>query len=113
MPALTSSPEAPAPSAVAPPPGTPAPPGTPVAAVSNPTQANGLVPLVDKQGQPLAAEKLMNWALEIYVENMGNAPPTDMNELVRAKVLQSIPAPPPGKKWAFDPKQGKIVLAGQ
>lgn len=76
-------------------------------------QANGLVMPVDSEGNTMTAEKVLNRALEIYVEGMGKPAPKDLNELVQAKVLQTIPPAPAGRKWVFDPKQGKIVLASQ
>lgn len=61
----------------------------------------------------MTAERIMNRALEIYVEGMGKPVPEDLNELVKAKVLKSIPPAPAGRKWVFDPKQGKIIPASQ
>ncbi|MBI3192075.1 MAG: hypothetical protein HYZ36_05360 [Pedosphaera parvula] len=109
MPSLGAPAEAPPPAAVGPL-GAPAPAAMPVAA-SIPGGTNGLVLLVDQNGKAQTAEQLLNRALEIYCENMGRPHPKDLNELVQAKVLQSIPAAPQGKKWVFDPKQGKIVPA--
>lgn len=111
MPSLGAPAEAPPPVAVIPP-GTPPPPSAvpTVTASVDAGQINGLVSTtVDKDGQPTTAEKVMNRALEIYVEGMGKPLPKDLNELVQAKVLQSIPPAPNGKNWVIDTKQGKIV----
>jgi len=37
-------------------------------------------------------------------------PPKDLNELVTAKLLKSIPQPPPGKKFVYTPSKLEIKL---
>ncbi|MEW6305635.1 MAG: hypothetical protein AB1705_19320, partial [Verrucomicrobiota bacterium] len=37
-------------------------------------------------------------------------PVKDLSELVRAGVIKAVPAAPPGKKFAIDPKTHKVVL---
>lgn len=119
LPTLNSSPDAPPPPAVPAPAAIGAPPPPNVPAAASPTgragaaPANGLVQAIDAEGNSMTAEKIMNRALEIYVEGMGKPVPKDFNELVQAKVLQSIPPAPTGQKWVFDPKQGKIIASSQ
>ncbi|MEQ2008632.1 MAG: hypothetical protein ABMA26_17770 [Limisphaerales bacterium] len=36
--------------------------------------------------------------------------PTNMQEMVTEKFLRAVPAAPPGKKYAVDPKAGRVVL---
>lgn len=97
------------------PPGTPPPPGAATAAsdASSGGQANGLVAAVDSDGKVLPGEAMIQKAIEIYVEGLGKSWPKDLNELVQAKVLRAIPPAPPGKKWALDGKQYKVLLTNQ
>lgn len=117
MPSLSQMAEPPPPPVVAvpAPPGTPLPPGAATAAsdASSSGQANGLVAAVDSDGQVLPGEAMIQKAIEIYVEGLGKSWPKDLNELVQAKVLRAIPPAPPGKKWALDGKQYKVLLTNQ
>jgi hypothetical protein len=36
--------------------------------------------------------------------------PSDFNELVTAKLLDKLPAPPPGKKFVFDKKSLQVLV---
>ncbi|PAW87525.1 MAG: hypothetical protein B9S33_06130 [Pedosphaera sp. Tous-C6FEB] len=38
---------------------------------------------------------------------------TDVQELVQAGYLRTIPAPPPGRKFGYDQKNLKVTLVGQ
>lgn len=117
MPSLSQMAEPAPPPAVAipAPPGTPPPPGAATAAsdASSGGQANGLVAAVDSDGKVLPGEAMIQKAIEIYVEGLGKSWPKDLNELVQAKVLRAIPPAPPGKKWALDGKQYKVLLTNQ
>lgn len=39
--------------------------------------------------------------------------PTDFSELVSAKMLDKVPAPPPGKKFVFDNKSLQVLVVPQ
>ncbi len=95
---------------------------------------------INDAGQRLADLDYLNLLLQSYVEGRSSAaympkgpfkseaeemaaiekaerqksqPVTDLNELVRAKFIKAIPQAPAGKKYAIDPKTGKVVLADQ
>lgn len=38
---------------------------------------------------------------------------TDVQELVQAGYLRSVPPPPPGRKYGYDQKNLKVILTGQ
>jgi hypothetical protein len=39
--------------------------------------------------------------------------PRSFNELVETKILAEVPAPPPGKKFAWDPKLLQVIVVDQ
>lgn len=54
----------------------------------------------------------INKALELWIFQR-NQPPKDLNELVTAGYLQSLPTPPAGKKFAFDPVKMRVQLVAE
>ncbi len=42
-----------------------------------------------------------------------SAPPKDLEDFVKAKMLIRLPQPPPGKRFAIDQKLGRVVLVSQ
>lgn len=71
-------------------------------------------------GVPKDAVELLNRAIQVYGERRqetddGDGPKwpviTDLNQLVRYKILRALPAAPSGKKYALDPKTKVVSLA--
>jgi hypothetical protein len=68
---------------------------------------------------PTDAVSLLNRAIEVYGERRhetddGDGPQwpviSDLNQLVRYRILRALPAPPPGKKFKLDPKTKVVSL---
>lgn len=73
-------------------------------------------------GIPKDAVELLNRAIQVYGERRqetddGDGPKwpviTDLNQLVRYKILRALPAAPSGKKYALDPRTKVVSLAGK
>ena len=47
--------------------------------------------------------------VQSWVMSKGSLP-KELEELVQAKMLTSLPTPPPGKRFVIDPKRGHVVL---
>ena len=113
-PALQSAPKAPpvaAPAvpALTSPPAAPPPPGAAKAAaiVSAPAE----VPSYEGKDE---AEKLTAALHDYYARNGAAAPMvTSFDTLVKARVLKSVPVPPPGKKYVIDTKNIAVRLENQ
>jgi len=64
------------------------------------------------QADPSAALATLTHALRKYsLEN--RRVPANLDELVRAGYVQTIPAAPPGKKFAIYPKRMEVVLVDE
>lgn len=61
---------------------------------------------------PAALATQLNNALHSYLEMKGRMP-HEINELAAAKLVPSVPAPPPGKKYAIDPQKLEVLLISQ
>ena len=69
-------------------------------------------PLPSTATTPEEAVAEVNRALELWTFKRGQ-PPKDLNELVTAGFLQRLPAPPAGKKFAFDPAKMRAQLVAE
>ncbi len=69
-------------------------------------------PLPSTATTPEEAVAEVNRALELWTFKRGQ-PPKDLNELVTAGFLQRLPAPPAGKKLAFDPVKMRAQLVAE
>lgn len=88
----------------------PPPPGMgPVAALAAPRRASE--PEVPTYEGANEAEKL-TWALRDYYTRHGAAAPavSSLDALVKARLLKSVPAPPPGKQFVIDMKSVEVRL---
>lgn len=63
-------------------------------------------------GNPQLQLQVLDELVQAWVMSKGS-PPKDLGELVKAKMLNSVPPAPPGKRFAVDQKQGRVVLANQ
>jgi hypothetical protein len=71
---------------------------------------------------PKDAVSLLNRAIEVYGERRhetddGDGPKwpviTDLNQLVRYRILRALPAAPPGQKFTMDPRTKVVTLEAQ
>jgi hypothetical protein len=87
------------------------PPPPPTAA---PVPAAGEAPRPDGPPSEENVDELtrITRAIQSFAIN-NERPPKDLNELVRAKLLPSIPAAPAGKKFVYDPSHMSIKLVNQ
>lgn len=69
-------------------------------------------PLPSTATTPEQAVAEINKSLELWTFQR-NQPPKDLNELVTAGYLQRLPAPPAGKKFAFDPVKMRVQLVAE
>ncbi|MEQ2008866.1 MAG: hypothetical protein ABMA26_18955 [Limisphaerales bacterium] len=69
-------------------------------------------PLPSTATTPEQAVAEINRSLELWTFQR-NQPPKDVNELVTAGYLQRLPAPPAGKKFAFDPVKMRVQLVAE
>lgn len=69
-------------------------------------------PLPPTATTPEQAVAEINKSLELWTFQR-NQPPKDLNELVTAGYLQRLPAPPAGKKFAFDPVKMRVQLVAE
>lgn len=61
---------------------------------------------------PAALATQLNNALHSFLEMKGRMP-HDINELATAKLVPSVPPPPPGRKYAIDANKLEVLLVGQ
>lgn len=61
---------------------------------------------------PAAQAQLLTHALITYEESYGGTP-NDLNQLVEKRVLDRLPVPPPGKRFAIDRVKHEVVLVNQ
>ncbi len=61
---------------------------------------------------PAALATQLNNALHSYLELKGRMP-NDINELATAKLVPSVPPPPPGRKYAIDANKLEVLLVSQ
>ena len=67
---------------------------------------------IDGAPTPAAQVKLLTHALVTYEESYGGTP-DDLNRLVEKRVLDRLPVPPPGKKFAIDRTKHEVALVNQ
>ena len=67
---------------------------------------------IDDAPTPAAQTKLLTQALITYEESYGGTP-NDLNQLVEKRLVDRLPAPPPGKKFAIDSRKHEVVLVNQ
>ncbi|NBV21157.1 MAG: hypothetical protein EBS05_04440 [Proteobacteria bacterium] len=60
-------------------------------------------------GNPQLQLQVLDDLVQAWVMSKGSLP-KDLEELVQAKMLNSVPAAPPGKRFVIDPKKGHVVL---
>lgn len=101
MPSLSTSPEPP-------PPPTVGPNAVPAAAAQS-AAAKADVPTFEGANE---AERL-TWALRAYYDDPNRPAITSFEPLVKARLLKSIPVPPPGKKYVIDLKRAEVRLENQ
>jgi hypothetical protein len=61
---------------------------------------------------PAALATQLNNALHSFLESKGRMP-HDINELATAKLMPSVPPPPPGRKYAIDANRLEVLLVSQ
>lgn len=61
---------------------------------------------------PAALATQLNNALHSFLEMKGRMP-HDINELASAKLVPSVPPPPPGRKFAIDAGKLEVLLVPQ
>ncbi len=69
-------------------------------------------PLLSTATTPEQAVAELNRCLELWTFQR-NTPPKDLNELVTAGYLKTLPTPPAGKKFALDPVKMKAQLVAE
>jgi hypothetical protein len=67
---------------------------------------------MDTAATPAAQAKILTSALVTYEESHAGTP-NDLNQLVEKRLVDRLPLPPPGKKFAIDPKKHEVVLINQ
>jgi hypothetical protein len=67
---------------------------------------------IDGALTPGAQAKLLTHALITYEESYAGTP-TDLNQLVEKRLVDRLPVPPPGKKFAIDSRKHEVVLVNQ
>jgi len=88
----------------------PPPPGTAVAAAPVPSQA-AEVPEYEGANE---TEKLTAALRDYYTRNGATAPAvTSLDALVKAGILKSVPAAPPGKKYVIDAATVEVRLVNK
>ncbi|MCS7337321.1 MAG: hypothetical protein NZ739_03675 [Verrucomicrobiae bacterium] len=80
------------------------------AEASSPRPADQLQKVAESDPAAVLAE-LTHALRKFSVEN--RRVPASLDELLRAGYLRAIPTPPPGKKFAIDPKRVEVVLASE
>lgn len=63
-------------------------------------------------GNPQLQLQVLDDLLQAWNMSQG-APPKDLEDFVKAKMLLRLPQPPPGKRFAIDQKLGRVVLVSQ
>ena len=53
---------------------------------------------------------VLTLALQTYMGSHNNQVPADVNELVKAQQLRTVPLPPAGWKYSIDAKNRQVVL---
>lgn len=70
----------------------------------------------DKTGKSKGDLEALQKAVDSYAfgrDGFGAPPLKDLSELVTKGYLRQLPAPPPGKKWAYDSQKWKVSLVNQ
>ncbi len=60
-------------------------------------------------GNPQLQLQVLDDLVQAWVMSKGSLP-KDLDELVKAKMLNSVPPAPPGKRFVIDAKKGHVVL---
>jgi hypothetical protein len=92
-------------------PGEPPPPvpGDPTApSVAAPT-VEGPITETDPQLAKLPEMERLNWAVQAFTMPAEAPPLTNLNQLVKAGLIRSVPAPPPGKKFLIKAEGVEVV----
>lgn len=63
-------------------------------------------------GNPQLQLQVLDELVQAWVMSKGSTP-KDLDELVKAKMLNSVPLAPPGKRFVIDQKKGRVVLGNQ
>lgn len=109
--------------------GAPAPAPPPLQGVAAAPEASSLTPATEgTPASPDAALALLENAAEHYTrelmtrvpadeeeaQNFKPVPPlTNLEQLVQYRLIRAVPAAPPGKKFIYDAKDGKVKLVTQ
>ena len=83
-----------------------APPGTPAAAAVQAMNQDLM------SSDPAANLRVLNQMVEGFTMSH-NRRLTDLDELVKMKLISRVPPAPAGKKFAIDSKSGRVILADQ
>jgi hypothetical protein len=104
-----------------------APAAPPAPAFSGEVSSEGL-PMKDEDDQPLDTLAALQYAVDTYERLRGMDGPddeeeaktwkpmpeiTDLQQLVRYRLIRAVPQAPAGKKYVYDPQTRKVSLAGQ
>jgi hypothetical protein len=104
-----------------------APEAPPAPAFSGEVSSEGL-PMKDEDDQPLDTLAALQYAVDTYERLRGMDGPddeeeaktwkpmpeiTDLQQLVRYRLIRAVPQAPAGKKYVYDPQTRKVSLAGQ
>jgi len=90
----------------------PAPPpaaGAPPAAVPSAAPASSAAPDIPTFAGKDETERLTA-ALRAYYDDPNRPAITSFEPLVKARLIASVPVPPPGKKYVIDLKRGEVRL---
>ena len=60
---------------------------------------------------PTAQLKLLTDALTAWEEQSGGRSLTNLNQLVESRIVDQLPAPPPGQRFMIDGRRHQVVLA--
>jgi len=115
------------PTAATPQAGVPAPPPPPSLTPPPPTAAKappaaggdplaGLREVDETTGKAKGDLETLQRVVDAYAfgrDGLGAPPLKDLSELVAKGYLKQLPAPPPGKKWAYDSQKWKVSLVNQ
>ncbi len=61
-------------------------------------------------GNPQLQLQVLDDLVQAWVMSKGSLP-KDLDELVKAKMLNSVPAAPPGRRFVIDARKGHVVLS--
>lgn len=60
---------------------------------------------------PVAQLKLLTDALTAWEEQNGGRAMTNLNQLVESRIIDQLPAPPPGQRFVIDGRRHQVLLA--